>query len=51
MFRNNINKTIVDPSALFNLLKHHLAGSVKAAIELCIFSAASVNRYERAMEI
>ena len=51
MFRNSFDKTINDPVALFEILLRHVKGPAKAAIESCIFSASSINRYEEAMTI
>ena len=45
-FRNTFDKTIKDPSALYNLLERHVIGHAKKAIETCIFSDPDVNTYE-----
>ena len=51
MFRNSFDKTINDPVALYEILMRHVKGSAKKAIESCIFSDPSINRYEEAMQI
>ena len=51
MFKNSFNKTINNSVALYEILMIHLKVPAKAAIESCIFSASSVNRYEEAMAI
>ena len=51
MFCNSFDKTINDPAALYEILMRHVKGHAKKAIESCIFSDPSVNRYEEAMQI
>ena len=51
MFRNSFDESINDPVALYEILMRHVKGPAKKAIELCNFSASSVNRYEEAMLI
>ena len=51
MFMYSFDKTINDSVALYEILLRHLKGPAKAAIEPCIFSAPSTNRYEEAMAI
>ena len=50
-FKNSVDETINDSVALYEILMRHVKGPAKAAIEPCIFSASSVNRYEEAMAI
>ena len=50
MFWNSFDKTINDSVALYEILMKHVKEPAKKAIESCIFSNASVNRYE-AMQI
>ena len=51
MFQNPFDKTINDPIALYEILMRHVKGPAKRAIESCIFSDRSVDRYEEAMQI
>ena len=51
MFWNSFDKTINDPVTLYKILMRHVKGPAKKTIEPCIFSASSVNRYEKAMLI
>ena len=51
MFRNSYDKTLNDLVALYEILLRHVKGPAKRAIEPCIFSASSVDRYEEAMTI
>ena len=51
MFRNSFDNTINDSVALYEILLQHLKGPAKAAVEPCIFSAPSTNRYDEAMAI
>ena len=51
MFRNSFNKTINDPVALYEISMRNVKGLAKRAIESCIFSDPSVDRYEEAMQI
>ena len=51
MFRNSFDKTINDSVALYKILLRHDKGPAKAAIESCIFSVSSTDRYEEAMTI
>ena len=51
MFRNSFDETTNDPVALYKILMRHVKGPAKKAIEPCIFSASSVNRYEEVMLI
>ena len=47
MFRNSFDKTIKDPVALYEILMRHVKGPAKRAIESCILSHPSVNRYKQ----
>ena len=51
MFKNSFDETINDSVTLYKILMRHVKGSAKTAIEPCIFSASSTNRYEEAMAI
>ena len=51
MFHNSFDKTIKDPVALYEILMRHVKGPAKRAIDSCIISYPSVNRYEEAMKI
>ena len=51
MFKNSFDETINDSVALYEILMRHVKGPAKAAIEPCIFSTSSTNRYEEAMTI
>ena len=51
MLRNSFNKTINDSVALYKILLQQVKSPAKAAIESCIFSASSTDRYEEAMTI
>ena len=42
MFRTTFDNVIKDPSALYNLLTHHVTGPAKQAIVLCVISAVEV---------
>ena len=49
MFRNTFDKTINDPVALYDILMRHVKEPAKKAIESCIFSDPSINRYAEAI--
>ena len=51
MFRNTFEDTIKNSSSLYDILVRHVFGQAKKAIETCIFSDPSKNRYNEAMEI
>ena len=51
MFRNSFDKTINDSVVLYEILLRHLKGPARAAIEPCIFSTSSTDRYAEAMAI
>ena len=51
MFRNSFDQTINDSVALYEILLQHIKWPAKKAIESCIFSVPSVDRYEEAMQI
>ena len=51
MFRNTFEDTIKNLSALYDILVRHVFRQAKKAIETCIFSDPSKNRYNEAMGI